>query len=97
MFREPGPATFIYIAPSGLVEIASHTNVVEIITGGTELWHPFVADRQPRTTTARSRGNSKSTIMDQRKFSYAAEQEPTLVWYTMNELAHGPRATNAAL
>ena len=97
LFREGDQPNCMYILLNGEVELRRREVVIETVGPGQALGIVSLLDNEPRTVTAEARKACEVAAIDARKFRFAVEEVPHFAWWTMAELAHRLRMTNAAL
>ncbi|MCR0985842.1 cyclic nucleotide-binding domain-containing protein [Roseomonas populi] len=97
IFREGDRPTCMYVLLEGEVEVRRGQVVIETVGPGQALGIVSLLDDEPRTVTAEARKACQVAALDARKFRFAVEQVPHFAWWSMAELAHRLRSTNAAL
>jgi CRP-like cAMP-binding protein len=88
LFNEDDILKNVYVVQSGTVEIVTHGKVADVCGPGDVLGFISTIDGGASTGTARVKGTTELSILDERKFFFMVDEVPNFALYIMRALAH---------
>lgn len=81
----------MYVIQSGHVTVLREENGVEVVVGeletGDVVGEMAIFDKQPRSATVRSKGNSRVLTLDKRAFLRRMHEDPSLAYKIMQKMS----------
>jgi CRP-like cAMP-binding protein len=77
----------MYAVVEGAIEIVVHDHVIEVVEPGGVFGEMALIDHHERSATARSRGESSITMIDEKRFLFLVQNHPTFALEMMRVLA----------
>jgi len=89
--RQGEPGDCMYVIQSGHVTVLREENGVEVVVGeletGDVVGEMAIFDKQPRSATVRSKGNSRVLTLDKRAFLRRMHEDPSLAYKIMQKMS----------